>query len=296
MVTLLPALVAFRWPVVGGMLILLVGIFALFFFSNDVALIGLMIALVGVAFFVDGLIQWRVLAQATPSPTSWWYRNWRYALACGIPLFVFVGVSIYMLPIVLSRVDDGDRGARLIEGNEITLIWAPEGPGWNWQQSWGGYPAWQSLALYGVSPIGLENKPGYARQAKGSENAVFASAEDMARTNLCRYLSADGKTLMIEPQNIWRMPTTDEIVRSLGRHGVNAGCKWAGEFARQVACDILPDKESPLWATDQSVIYYLSADSYRSNLGYFVAYNGTVNATHKLGGNPRHGYRCVKEP
>lgn len=118
----------------------------------------------------------------------------------------------------------------------------------------------------------------------------------MAQTNLCRYLSADGTTLLDEPQNIWRMPTTDEIIRSLGRHGENAGCKWQGEFRQQVKCDVLPDKESPLWSTDHPVIYYWTADSYSENRGYFVAYNGTVNATYKLGGNPRHSYRCIREP
>jgi hypothetical protein len=118
----------------------------------------------------------------------------------------------------------------------------------------------------------------------------------MAQTNLCRYLSADGTALLAEPQNIWRMPTTDEIVRSLGRHGKNVGCQWRGEFAQQVSCAELPDKESPLWSTAQSVIYYWTADSYNEKLGYFVAYNGTVNAANKSGGNPRHGYRCVREP
>jgi hypothetical protein len=92
------------------------------------------------------------------------------------------------------------------------------------------------------------------------------------------------------------MPSTDEVVRSLGRHGANAGCKWQGEFRRRVTCDVLPDKESPLWSTDQPAVYYWTADSYSRDQGYFVAYNGTVNAAYKLGGNPRHGYRCVKEP
>jgi hypothetical protein len=300
-VTLIPTLVAFRWPIVGGILIILIGTFALFFFGNDVAFIGLAIALVGVAFLVDGLIKRRATGGQPPveekgPPAPWWRRHWRYVLAIGAPLIVFTSVSARMLPVVLTRVDDGDRSARLIEGNDVTLIWAPEGPGWNWRQSWGGYPSWQSIALYGVPPVGLEDKPGYGGQGAGPENILFASAEDMAQTNLCRYLSIDGTKLLDEPQNVWRMPTTDEITRSLGRHGVNAGCRWQGEFRRQVVCDVLPDKESPLWSTDQPVIYYWTADSYSENRGYFVAYNGTVNAAYKLGGNPRHGYRCVREP
>ncbi len=295
-VTLIPTLITFRWPIAGGGLIMAIGAFALFFFAGDVAYIGLAIALVGLVFLMDGLTNRRGASEKTSLSSSWWRRYWRYALAVGLPLIVFAGVSVYMLPVVLTRVDDGDRSARLIEGNGVTLVWAPEGPGWNWQQSWGGYPSWQSIAVYGVSPVGLGEKPGYGRQGAGYADAVFATAADMAQTNLCRYLSADGATLMAEPQNIWRMPTTDEIVRSLGRHGENAGCSWQGEFARQVSCKILPDKESPLWATDHSVIYYWTADSYSQDRGYFVAFNGTVNATYKLGGNPRHSYRCVREP
>jgi hypothetical protein len=294
--TLTPTLVAFRWPIVGGILIILIGTFALFFFSNDVAFIGLAIALVGAAFLIDGIVKRRAGSEETAAPAPWWRRQWRYLLVIGAPTIVFMGASAFMLPVVLTRVDDGDRSARLVEGNDVTLVWASEGPGWNWRQPWGGYPSWQSIALYGVPPVGMEDKPGYGRQGEGRETIVFASGEDMAQTNLCRYLSADGRTLLDEPQDIWRMPTTDEVIRSLGRHGVNAGCTWQGEFRKQVTCDVRPDKESPLWSTDRPVIYYWTADAHSEDRGYFAAYNGTVNAAYKLGGNPRHGYRCVREP
>jgi len=331
-VTLIPMLVAFRWPIVGGVLIVAVGVFALFMFGTGVAVIGLLIALVGAAFVVDGIVkrragrrevdaaapsewrlsrsdgapsEWRLLkGDGAPSEwrllksggAPWWRRRWRYLLAIGVPLLVFAGVSVNMLPVVLTRVDDGDRGARLIEGHGVTLVWAPQGPGWNWKQPWGGYPSWQSVALYGVPPVGLGDKAGYGRQGDDPADYVFATGEDMAATNLCRYLGADGMTLMDEPQDVWLMPTTDEVVRSLGRHGRNAGCEWDGEIRRQAPCDTLPDKESPLWATDHPAIYYWTADSYSEERGYFVAYNGTVNATYKPGGNPRHSYRCVREP
>ena len=82
------------------------------------------------------------------------------------------------------------------EGDGVTLVWAPAGPGWNWKQPWGGYPSWQDLALYGVPPIGLDDKPGYGRQGEGYVTTVFAGAREMAQTQLCRYLSADGTTLL----------------------------------------------------------------------------------------------------
>ncbi|MGM0374007.1 MAG: DUF7670 domain-containing protein [Chloroflexota bacterium] len=294
--TLLPTLVVFRWPMVGGGLIILLGTFVAVFFGKTVALIGLAIALVGAAFVVDGLLKRRKLSEETQTHASWWRRHWRYVLAVGLPILIILSVSVYMLPIVLTRVDDGYRGARLIEGKDIELIWAPEGPGWNWKQPWGGYPSWQKIAIYGVPPVGLEDKPGYGRQDTGDEAVLYATEEDMAETNLCLYLNEEGTELMDEPQGIWRMPTTDEVVRSLTRHGENVGCTWQGERRERVGCDRTPKKESPLWATDHPVVYYWTADVYSDSQGYFVAYNGTVNATVKTGGNPRHSYRCVKEP
>ena len=285
-------LISFRWPLAGGILIVAVGIFALFMFGGGVALIGLLVLLIGLAFIADGFFKRRSIPQEVNEFTPWWRRHLRLLLAIGLPVLVFVSVSVNMLPIVSSRQDDGIRDARLIEGQGVSLIWAPEGPGWNWQQPWGGYPSWQSVALYGVPPIGMDDKPGYG---KIEDERVYATAEDMAATNLCRYLSEDGLTLMDTPQNIWRMPTTDELVQSLGRHGENAGCEWGGEVPQQADCDTIPDKESPLWAADLAPIYYWSAESYSEREGYFVAYNGMVNAATKTGGNPRHSYRCVRE-
>jgi hypothetical protein len=177
----------------------------------------------------------------------------RYVLAVGIPLLAAVVISAYFAPLILARVDDGDRGARLIEGHGLTLVWAPQGPGWNWRQPWGGYPSWDHLALYGVPPVGFGDKPGYENR--------YATAEDMETTGLCRYLSQDGTTLMAEPQDIWRMPTTDEIVRSLVRGGENAGCVWDGD-SDSATCERQPNKDTLLWAPDEEPIYYWSADEY----------------------------------
>lgn len=101
--------------------------------------------------------------------------------------------------------------------------------------------------------LGSGDKPGH--------EGLHATSKDMEATGLCRYLSADGSTLMTEPQGIWRMPMTDEIVRSLARHGQNAGCAWDGETG-WADCEITPDKETPLWAPNQPTIYYWSADEY----------------------------------
>jgi uncharacterized membrane protein len=294
--TLIPTLIAFRWPIVGGLVLIGIGLFALGFFDNDVAFIGLSVAAVGGLFVLDGWMKRREPQRAAADERPWWRRHIRYVLAMGLPAVVAVLMSAYNLPIVLARIDDGDRSARLVEGNGVSLVWAPEGPGWNYKQEWGGYPSWSDVALYGVDPVGFDDKPGYLELSPSADEWIFPSDEDMQATNLCRYLTEDGTALADAPVDAWRMPTTDELVRSLVHHGENAGCVWDGEYRTQVECERRPDKESPLWATDHASIYYWTADSYDEKRGYFVAYNGTVNATMKRGGNPRHSYRCVRDP
>lgn len=305
LIFILLTIVGIQWPRVGGWLLVLFGFgFSIFFMDIEFvdgrlsigrdwigSLVSLPVAFLGGLFLWDGRQKRKGVFPVPGGP--WWRRNLRLVLAVGVQVLVILGVSAAMLPVVLTRRDDGDRSARLIEGNGVALVWAPEGPGWNFKQPFGGYPSWQSVALYGVEPIGLGNKPGYEPRR---EDRKFASREDMQATNLCRYLSDDGSSLEEQRVDIWRMPTVDELVRSLVRHGDNAGCVWQGEDGEQVQCEIQPDKESPLWSTDHAPVYYWAADEYSERLGYFVSYNGFVNAAHKAGGNPRHSYRCVREP
>ncbi|MFL7793162.1 MAG: hypothetical protein AB8I69_13545 [Anaerolineae bacterium] len=298
------ALIALKWPRLGGWLTLVIGgAFTLFFLNPEIVdgrltinwpifIVSSPLILTGILFLVERHNRQKRQSEKKPSQ-RWWRRNLAYILVLAPPLLTFIIMSANSLPIVLTRVDDGDRSARLIEGNGVSLVWAPEGPGWNWKQPWGGYPSWHDIALYGKQPVGMEDKPGYGRQ--DGDAWVFASAEDMQTYSLCRYLSEDGLTLMDEPQDIWRMPTNDELVRSLGRHGENAGCTWDGE-SQKATCDVRPNKESPLWASDKSPIYYWSVDEYNERYAHYVSYNGFVNWTLKSGGNPRHSYRCVKEP
>ncbi|RMD93222.1 MAG: hypothetical protein D6814_15915, partial [Calditrichaeota bacterium] len=52
---------------------------------------------------------------------------------------------------------------------------------------------------------------------------------------------------------------------------------------------------SPLWAPNWSPIYYWAADEFNERQAYYVSYNGYVQHQPKSWGNPRHGYRCVRE-
>jgi hypothetical protein len=238
----------------------------------------------GALFIVDGQIARRHAPDAAATSAPWWRRRIRWLAVVGVPVVVALVISAIQLPQILMRLDDGNRGARLIEGNGVRLVWAPAGPGWNWLQPWGGYPSWDSLAFYGVAPVGLKT----AKQT----GARHATADDMARTGLCGYLDAEGTTLMAEPQHIWRMPTAEEFVRSLTRRGESAGCTWNGERGR-MTCRRQPEKETPLWDPHDQPIYMWTSEHAAAD-AWFVNYQGFVGYQPKGFGNPRHGYRCVK--
>jgi hypothetical protein len=300
-------LIALTWPSVGGWLLIVIGGGFTLWWGSIAAGRGWlslqwilstfplssMLVVVGVLFLLENRYRQQRLAEGWTPAKRWYRRNLRYILAIGFPLLVAIGVSLFFAPFTLSRIDDGNRGAASIAGNGVDLVWAPHGPGWNWLQPWGGYPSWNHLALYGVPPVGFDDKPGYEDRS--------ATSEDMEATGLCRYLSEDGSSLMTEPQDIWRMPTADEIVRSLVRGGENAGCTWDGE-SWEADCDRQPNKDTPLWASDEQPIYYWAADEYDEEMAWYVPftgggkYGGAISYQPKDWGNPRHGYRCVREP
>jgi hypothetical protein len=297
-VSLVLAVAVLQWPRAGGVLLIVVGVlFTLWWWLpalrqgnltwqrvlSQFPLSALLIV-IGALFLYEG--RRRRMLEVEERRPGWW-RRWQLWVTLAVPLLIAVGVSAYHLPIVLARVDDGGRGARTIAGNSVALVWAPAGPGWNWKQPWGGYPSWNSIALYGDPPVGIDKARGAA--------APPATGADMASTGVCRYLDESGTRLLPEPADLWRMPTVDEIARSLVIHGRNAGCAWDGTVGR-MACAARPDKETPLWAPNEPPIYYWAADEHSVQEAYYVSYNGYVSAQPKSFGNPRHGYRCVREP
>ena len=97
------------------------------------------------------------------------------------------------------------------------------------------------------------------------------------------------------------MPTTEEIVRSLIGEGENAGCIW-DKNSGKADCIRQPNKDTPLWAPDEEPIYYWSADEYDEESAWYVPYTGGIRYGGVIGhspkdwGNPRHGFRCVRDP
>ncbi|MCH2213621.1 MAG: hypothetical protein MK086_00475 [Flavobacteriales bacterium] len=62
--------------------------------------------------------------------------------------------------------------------------------------------------------------------------------------SICKYLITDVRCLSDAPKHIWRLPTVDEAMRSMKRHGVNA--KGELNTLGQQEHEIRPDKK-PLY-------------------------------------------------
>jgi len=112
---------------------------------------------------------------------------------------------------------------------------------------------------------------------------------------VCQYLSKDGLNLESTPQDIWRLPTVDEAVRSMARHGQNSGGEWDAENAG-VTYETNPDKESPLWNPYSQVIYWWTATEIGEDRAYIIVYDGKVWPRSKEFGPAYLGFRCVKQP
>jgi|Deesub1362A_J573_1020465.scaffolds.fasta_scaffold01003_7 hypothetical protein len=295
-VSLALTLIALRWPRLGGALFAAVGLtfgaFVLWQFRPGGGrgsgwTLATLLSWVPVTLFLAliGLCFHRGRKQSR--------RRGHYLAAIGVPLLL--GLSLAARPAyrVAHRLDDGYRGERLIQGNGVALYWAPAGPGWDRE----GGTAWNEIALYGQEHLDMAGKrfglDGHCNGA-GEWERHCPDEGEMEAYNICRYLSPDGARLMAEPQGIWRMPTTDELVRSLVRGGRHAGCAWDGELG-PADCQVMPDKETPLWDPKTPVIYYWASDESGPGWAFYVSYNGRVSEAHKFRGLGSLGYRCVRE-
>ncbi len=97
-------------------------------------------------------------------------------------------------------------------------------------------------------------------------------------------------------QNIWRLPTVDEAVRSMMLHGVNAGGVWNAE-KEQATYTITPDKESPLWDVHSKVVYYWTSETSArfAERVYIIVYHGGVHSKMKTDAQDYLSFRAVKD-
>ncbi len=112
---------------------------------------------------------------------------------------------------------------------------------------------------------------------------------------VCHYLTEDGLTLASWPQNTWRLPTVEEAVRSMSRHGRNSGGVWDAENAEAIY-ETKPDKESPLWNVHSQVIYWWTSTEVDEARASIIAYDGRVWPRSKSFAPACLGFRCVRPP
>lgn len=234
------ALISIFWPRFGGGLHVAFALLVMSLFNtlNFAATFLLILPLVGL-----GALYWF----GRPQP-----RKLAIRLVVGLPLLTMFLSGIAPAIRVSQRIDDGILDARLVQGNGVELVWAPEGPGWP--------------------------------RAGGDWHEALET---------CQYLSEDGLTRSNSLQDLWRLPTVDEAVRSMALHGQNSGGVWDEETAEAVY-DTKPDKESPLWNMYSQVIYWWTATEIDEEDAYIIVYDGKVWPRSKDFGPDYLGFRCVR--
>ena len=143
----------------------------------------------------------------------------------------------------------------------------------------------RSVLGNGVNLIWAPDGPGWPR----------AGSDWFEAQQVCRQLSKDGLTLDAAPQDIWRLPSVDDAVRSMARHGQNSGGVWDAEMAK-ATYETPPDKESPLWSTHSQVIYWWTATEVDDKRALIIVYDGKVWPRAKEFSPAYLGFRCVKQP
>ncbi|MFA5166254.1 MAG: DUF1566 domain-containing protein [Candidatus Paceibacterota bacterium] len=231
-------LLAMRYKRIGSILFIATAIFAFFFFSTNAGrvLIALPVLLFALGYYFG----------------NFQYKKWLalILILTAILIALVFGIPQYLR--VESRYNDFDFGTRTVNGNGVTLVWAPQGIG---------------FPLTGGS---------------------WDEAEDV-----CARLNSEGTGLESQSINIWRLPTRDELARSMTKKNLNAGGILDNSGKTQYK--ITPDKETPLWNPNSQVIYYWTSELASEKTAYFLAYNGGVWARRKDVGAKYQGYRCVKD-
>ena len=168
----------------------------------------------------------------------------------------------------------------------VTVIVVGVGPAWRVAMRVDdGERGLRHLNENGADLIWAPQGPGWPTQGMSWHDAV----------ERCKYLDKDGISVADTLQNIWRLPTVEEAVRTQCFHGKNSGGNWdataATAFYRQ-----RPDKESPLWDPHSQVVYWWTATEANDEQAYIIVYDGKVWPRHKTVGAGYHGFRAVKAP
>jgi hypothetical protein len=141
------------------------------------------------------------------------------------------------------------------------------------------------IAQNGVDLVWAPEGPGWPRDGVPWDEAV----------RRCRYLNEDGTYLAEVVQDVWRLPTVEEAVQSMQRHGQNCGGRW-DSTRRRGSYEVTPDKESPLWDVHSQVIYWWTATEVDDQQALIIVYDGEVWPRPKQAHWGYLGFRAVKTP
>jgi len=228
-------LVALNYKKIGSWLFIALGIFAMFFFNSNS---GRLLIFAPLLLFALGFYFGE-------------FKHKKIITISFITIFLLI-ILVFGIPYLIrveNRFNDHDFGLRVVEGNEITLTWAPQGVGF---------------------PL---------------EGTDWQNAKDN-----CAQLN-EGGTKLEGKNDIWRLPTREELVRSMTRKNNNV--KGIIDSEGKQEYEIRPDKETPLWNPHSQVIYYWTSES-KGERAYLVAYNGYILTRIKNSGPDYQGYRCVR--
>jgi hypothetical protein len=160
----------------------------------------------------------------------------------------------------------------------------------------GAYPGWRVMTRPSAVDLSMRQIGGngvnlvWAPGGPGWDNSGFSWFEAVRR---CDHLTVDGTALAASPQGEWRLPTVNEVVRTMRWRGQNAEGTW-DPGARRATYRVMPDKEAPLWNPYSQVIYWWTADEADLDRAYRIAYNGQAHAIPKRSGQGYMACRCVK--
>ncbi len=122
-----PVAIALHWPRAALPLFAGLAAGAYFFFRTPAGrvLLAAPLLTLGILFFVG---------RVEP-------RKWAWRIVVALPLLTAICTGAVPGYRAMTRIDDGNYGARLVEGNGVRLVWAPAGPGWGEH-----YASWQTAA------------------------------------------------------------------------------------------------------------------------------------------------------
>lgn len=143
----------------------------------------------------------------------------------------------------------------------------------------------ERITQNGIDLVWAPAGPGWPDEGVSWEEAV----------RIARHLTPDGLTVTRAVQDVWRLPTVDEVVRSQQRRGRNSRGTW-DPSAQRASYVLRPDKEAPLWRVHSKIIYMWTATSPGEGHAFVAVYSGQVIPRPKAARWGYLGFRAVREP